>query len=48
MAIFHTITKISETYEKLVIQLFQMILSGYRRVDVVVDSYIIKEAERNR
>ena len=49
MALARTMTKIPETYEELAIQLFNMILSGYRRVDIVVDSYIensIKETER--
>ena len=42
MALVRTMTKIPETYEELaqLIQLFSMIPSGYRRVDIVVDSYI--------
>ena len=49
MALVRTMTKIPETYEELAIQLFNMIPSGYRRVDTVVDSHIensIKEAKR--
>ena len=41
-------TKIPATYEELTIHLLKMIPSGYRRVDIVADSYIeisIKEAE---
>ena len=51
MALVRTMTKIPETYEELAIQLFNMIPSGYRRVDIVVNSYMensIKEAERTR
>ena len=51
MALVRTMTKIPETYEELAVQLFNMIPSGYQRVDIVVDSYIensIKEAERTR
>ena len=51
MALVRTMTKIPETYEELAVQLFNMILSGYRWVDTVVDSYIensTKEAERTR
>ena len=42
MALVRTMTKTPETYEELaqLIQLFSMIRSGYRRVDIVVDSYI--------
>ena len=51
MALLRTMTKIPETCKELAIQLFSLIPSGYRRVDIVVDSYIensMKEAERNR
>ena len=40
MALVRTMTKIPETYEELAVQLFNMILSGYRWVDIVVDSDI--------
>ena len=51
-ALVRTMTKIPEIYEELAkIQLFNMIPSGYRRVDIIVDPYIensIKEAEPTR
>ena len=49
MALIQTMMKIPATYEELTIHLFKMIQKGYRRVDIVADSYIensIKEAER--
>ena len=48
MALIQTMTKIPATYEELTIHLLKMIPSGYRRVDIVADSYIensIKKAE---
>ena len=51
MALIQTMTKIPATYEEFTIHLFKMIPSGYRRVDIVADSYIensIKEAERTK
>ena len=52
MALVRTMTKIPETYEELaILQLLNLIPSGYQRVDLVVDSYIgnqIKEAEHTR
>ena len=48
MALIQTMTKIPDTYEELAVHLLKMIPSGYRRVDIVADSYIkhsIKKAE---
>ena len=40
MALIQTMTKIPDTYEELAVHLLKMIPSGYRRVDIVADSYI--------
>ena len=40
MALIQTMTKIPDTYEELAVHLLKIIPSGYRRVDIVADSYI--------